>query len=249
MSSTAVEQPTKSQSPESLRVEEARIREAYEKRRGDDTRYSWFSPGHLFMVQALEQQLLALLRRYNSAPLTSKKILEIGCGNGHWLREFIKWGAKPENTTGVDLLVDRFAEAKNLCPDGVSLHCMNANRLEFEDSTFDLVLQCTVFTSILDATMKRHVAREMLRVLKNDGLILWYDYHMDNPKNQDVKGVASREIHELFPECVIQLERATLAPPIARLLAPYSWTLCYLLERVPWLCTHYVGVIRKNQTR
>jgi len=59
----------------------------------------------------------------------------------------------------------------------------------------------------------------MCRVLKPEGLILWYDYHMDNPKNPDVKGVWSHEIYELFPGCEIRLQRATLAPPIVRLLA------------------------------
>jgi SAM-dependent methyltransferase len=189
------------------------------------------------------------MHRNGLAALKSRKILEIGCGNGYWLREFIKWGAKPENLTGVDLIPDRFIEAKNLCPHGVRLHCRNANHLEFENSTFDLVIQSTVFTSILDATMKRQVAYEMLRVLKDDGLILWYDYHMDNPKNPDVKGVMLREGRKLFPDYEIRLQRATLAPPIARLLAPYSWILCYFLARVPWLCTHYVGVIRKIKIR
>lgn len=164
------------------------------------------------MVQERERQLLALLRRYGSAPLTPKKILEIGCGTGYWLRKFIKWGARPENITGIDLLPDRFTEATHLCPVTVNLLCANASHLEFEDSTFDLVLQSTVFTSILDPIMKQQVAGEMLRVLKPEGLILWYDYHMNNPRNPDVKDVKSREIHALFPGRQIRLHRVTLAP-------------------------------------
>jgi len=87
----------------------------------------------------------------------------------------------------------------------------------------------------------------MLRVLKPDGLIVWYDFHVNNPKNRDVRGVKKQEIRELFPACQIELRRATLAPPIARTLASYSWLLCYLLERIPLLCTHYLGAIRKAQ--
>jgi len=108
------------------------------------------------------------------------------------------------------------------------------------------VLQSTVFTSVLDSNTKKRIASEMLRVLKRNGLILWYDYHMNNPKNSDVRGVKIREIKRLFPDCDIRLQRITLAPPIARLLAPYSWLLCYFLSRIPWLCSHYIGVIRKN---
>ena len=230
---------------ESERAEEARIRAAYAKRQGDDARYSWFSPGHLFIVQERERRLLALLHRYGFAPLSSKRILEIGCGTGYWLREFIKWGSRPENVTGIDLLPDRIAEARSLCPDGIKLHCGNAASLEFDDSMFDLVLQSTAFTSILDPTTKQQIASEMIRVLKVKGLILWYDYYMNNPWNPDVQGIKKKEINALFPSCNIDLRRITLAPPLARRIAPHSWLLAYLLERIPLLRTHYIGVIRK----
>jgi hypothetical protein len=41
------------------------------------------------------------------------------------------------------------------------------------------------------------------------------------------------------------LERITLPPPLCRALAPYSIILCCLLEKIPLLCTHYLGIIRK----
>jgi hypothetical protein len=50
-------------------------------------------------------------------------------------------------------------------------------------------MQFTVFTSILDKDMKRNIAAEMLRVLKPKGVIIWYDYFVNNPKNSDVRGV------------------------------------------------------------
>jgi len=233
---------------ESLQAEAARIEQAYARRRSGNL-YSRFNPGYLFMVQEREKLFLRLLSRQGCVPFESKKILEVGCGSGDMLRDFVKWGARPENVTGIDLLPDRVAEAVHLCPKATEIHQSNAVKLQFPNNTFDLVVQSTVFTSVLDAAMKKEMASEMCRVLKPDGLILWYDYHMNNPRNPDVKGVKAREIRELFPECVIELKRATLAPPIARLLAPYSWILCYFLERVPWLCTHYVGVIRKSKLR
>jgi hypothetical protein len=87
------------------------------------------------------------------------------------------------------------------------------------------VLQSTVFTSILDVAMKQAVAGELLRVVKLKGLILWYDYHRNNPWNKDVRGVKSWEIHRLFPGCRITLQRVTLAPPLTRVLAPHSFLL------------------------
>src|SRR5262245_20998916 len=144
---------------ESTRDEEARIRAAYAKRQGR-FRYSWFNPGHLFIAQERERQLLGLLRRRGIMSLDTKKVLEIGCGTGYWLREFIKWRARPENVTGIDLLTDRVSEAKQLSPEAVRIECGSAVNLTFPDATFDLVLQATVFTSILDAQMKQRIASE-----------------------------------------------------------------------------------------
>ena len=127
----------------SSRIEEARIRAAYAKRQKDDARYSYFSMGNLFIIQEREQRLLTLLKRHDLVPLNTKKILEVGCGTGYWLREFIKWGAWPENITGIDLLVDRIAEARYLCPEAVSILHGNAAELAFPDATFDLVVQFT----------------------------------------------------------------------------------------------------------
>ena len=181
----------------------------------------------------------------NSRNLQNKTILEVGCGTGQWLRDFVKWGAKTENVTGIDLLVDRLAKARRLCPSAVRIQCASGAQLPFVDETFDLVFQSTVFTSILNSDLKRRVAAEMVRVVKRQGLILWYDYHVNNPWNSDVQGVKRREIYDLFPNCRIDLERITLLPPLARVLAPYSYLACYLLEKFPLLCTHYLGAIRK----
>jgi hypothetical protein len=86
----------------------------------------------------------------------------------------------------------------------------------------------------------------MARVLSPQGIIIWYDYHMDNPYNSNVRGVKKKEIRELFPDCDIELHRIILAPPLVRILAPCSLLLCYLLEKLSILNTHYLGVIRKK---
>ena len=179
-------------------AEESRIRSAY-ARRPRDNRYSWFSPGHLFMMQERERRVLETLRREGFSSLEHRTILEIGCGTGHWLSDFIKWGAQPSNITGLDLLPDRVSEARTLCPAGVRIEWANAADAGLSDEAFDLVVQSTVFTSILDSVAKQQVASEMLRVLKADGLILWSDFYVNNPANPDVRGIGRRELHELFP--------------------------------------------------
>src|SRR5437764_2297733 len=115
----------------SSQSEEARIRASYAKRQQDDARYSYFSMGNLFEKQERERRLLTLLKRHGLAPLQTKKILDIGCGTGAQMREFIKWGARPEHMTGIDLLIDRLVAARHLCPEAVSTVCGNAAELAF----------------------------------------------------------------------------------------------------------------------
>ena len=179
-------------------------------------------------------------------PLVDKRVLDVGCGSGGELRKFIGYGASLGNLFGIDLLPDRIKQAKGLNP-LIDFRRGNAEELPYEDESFDIVMQFTMFTSILDATMKNNIAREMLRILKPEGIILWYDYHISKPTNPDVKGVGKREIKKLFPNCSFHFKRVTLAPALTRMIAPYSLLFCYLLEKISPLRTHYLVVIRKGE--
>ncbi|MFZ2087523.1 MAG: class I SAM-dependent methyltransferase [Desulfobaccales bacterium] len=227
-----------------LAVETERIKAAYRRRHCGDL-YSWFTPGHLHYIQERERRVLNFLRRSGLPRLEDLHILEVGCYTGYWLGELVKWGARPENLTGIDLFSENLVTARSIQAPKVGLALANAAYLPFRPSSFDLVLQSLLFTSILDPVMKQAVAGELLRVLKPQGFILWYDYHANNPWNADVLGVKRKEIQRLFPHCLINLQRVTLAPPLARFLAPYSFLLCSLLEKLRFLNTHYLGIIQK----
>ena len=127
----------------------------------------------------------------------------------------------------------------------MTLKCGNAATLEFADESFDLVLQFTLFSSVLSVQMKRQIAREMLRVLKRGRHIVWYDFFMNNPFNPDVSGIGKREIRELFSGCRATFRRLTLAPPLARGLGHISPVLCDLALRSGLLSTHYLAFLQK----
>lgn len=225
-------------------TEEAeRIRQVYAKR-GNPATYSTLDPAQGLMLREREQKLRGALSHYGMTSLEDKKILEIGCGAGIWLQRWMEWGARPENITGIDLLPDRIAAARRVCPPELALHCREASNLEGLGA-FDIVMQSTVFTSILDAGMKRQIASEMLRVVRPQGLIVWYDFHMNNPANADVRGIRKNEIRELFPGCTVDLQKLTLAPPIGRPLARLSRRLYIVCSAIKPLCSHYLGIIQK----
>lgn len=232
-------------SEEPFAEELERVRAAYTRRRAPST-YSLLEPAALLAAQERERKLLRKLAAHGYASLQDSRILEIGCGTGNWLRDFVRWGARPRNIFGIDLLPERIAVARELSPVAIMLKSGNAARLEIDSGSFDLVLQSTVFTSILDQELKRQMAREMLRVLTPSGLIIWYDFFLNNPCNPDVRGVGKAEIQRLFPRCEIDLEKLTLAPPLARFLANRSRPLHNFLSSIKPCCTHYLGTIRKG---
>lgn len=229
--------------------EAQRIVERYERRHSlPPGRYTLFDAGNLFIVQQRERLLLTMLRQHGLADLSNIKLLEVGCGDGWWLRKFVEYGADQKNLRGVELLPDRVERARSLCPN-IQVTLGDASRLDMPEGSFDIVLQSTVFSSILDADMRRAVASEMLRVLRPGGLVIWYDMRVDNPGNPDVRGIPKFEVESLFPGCQFSFRRTTLAPPLARRLAPASWTLCLMLSSIPLLLTHYLTFISKPSVR
>jgi ubiquinone/menaquinone biosynthesis C-methylase UbiE len=223
---------------------EQRLKAAYARRDAEAKRgrYSLFNPASLFIMQSRERVLLRTLKENGYGPVGDLKILDVGCGSGDMLRAFNRYGVPPTQLFGIDLLPDRIQAARSLSPQ-IDFRCASAEYLPFEDNSFDLVSHFTLFDTILEQYVRQRVAREMIRVVRRGGAIIWYDFRVNNPRNPDVRRIGKQEIRALFPECHFQLVATTLAPPIVRLLAPRSWSLANILENIPWLCTHYFGLI------
>lgn len=214
-----------------------------ERRLAGSDIYSLFNPATLFIWQSRERAILSALRRYGYEPLGNRRILEVGCGNGGVLLEFLHYGATPQRLHGVELLSSRAIDAHRLLPH-VALVNADGQYLPYEADYFDIVMQYTVFTSILDDSIKRNLAHEMLRVLhKSRGIILWYDFWL-NPTNPQTRGIRASEIRQLFPHCYFKYRRITLAPPIVRRLFNISHLFCQVLEGLLVFNTHYLVVIR-----
>jgi SAM-dependent methyltransferase len=221
-------------------------RDRAERLNGSD-RYSYFSPSNLFILQGRQQRILSMLRQHEIDRLDGLRILEVGCGEGGVLQEFMTYGANPSNLHGSDLVYERVrrAHSRNCL---VSCTCSNGENLPYQESTFDLILQFTVFSSILDRRVRRRVAGEMMRVLhKPDGAILWYDFWI-NPRNRETRGIRPGEVIKLFPNCRYDFRRITLAPPLARLLVPVSWPLAALLQHLGMFNSHYLALIRPHDS-
>ncbi|MBI1792673.1 MAG: class I SAM-dependent methyltransferase [Chloroflexi bacterium] len=225
--------------------ESNRIRQVYRGYHTDLSKQSQWSlanPGNQAIWKERQVAIYRMLLQNQFLPLENKRILEIGCGNGRVLADFLQWGAKAENLYGVDLLNDRIESARQQYSD-FHFECTNAETLNFSDGKFDLVLFFTVFSSILDANMQKHVAAEALRVLKKGGAILWYDFRYYNPSNSHVRGMTKADIQRLFPTLHLSLRTITFLPPLARKLGIFTSSLYPLLSKVPFLRTHYLAFL------
>lgn len=229
--------------------EAARIRAVYSKRERITPSgvYSHFSRSHLLMLQETETEIVGLLKK---AGLESRahelRVLDVGCGNGYHLRQFIQWGFSPENLHGIDVLPDRIRVAQRLSPASVTFTCANADMIPYESATFDLVCLFTVFSSIIDLKIKEKIAAQVLRVLRPGGCVVWHDFFYDNPRNVDVKGVSKDEIRRLFPNCDLSLTRVTPLPPLMRRIWYLPAFIYALFSSAKILSTHYIGLFRKK---
>jgi SAM-dependent methyltransferase len=222
----------------------ARLRYEYASRgrrlAGSDI-YSWFNIASLFAIQQRQRAVLSALRVAGITTLDHLHILEMGCGTGGVLAEFLAFGAAPRNLCGVDLLPDRLSIARERFP-GICFTNADGRHLPFQDHSFDLVLQYTALSSILDADVRRDTCLDMLRVMRPSALILSYDFWL-NPTNPQTHGICPTELKRLFPNCKYEFHRITLAPPLARKLVPISWGLSLFLESLKIFNSHYLVAI------
>ena len=221
-------------------TETERIAARYAKRTqgGLTDRYAYTEPAAYMAVQERERAMVKWIRSCGIHPVQDRKVLEIGCGSGVNLLWFLRAGFLPENLVGNELLPHRATMARNLLPARCELLVSDALDLNLPDSCFDIVVQATVFSSILDDGFKVELAARMWRWVKPGGGVLWYDFIYDNPWNADVKGVGLRSIRRLFPGGHMRYWRLTLAPPISRVVTrihPFFYT---VLNAFPVLRTH-----------
>jgi ubiquinone/menaquinone biosynthesis C-methylase UbiE len=172
-------------------------------------------------------------------------VLDVGCGYGQWLADLETLGAERRLLAGIDLVPERVEKARARLG-GADIREGDASELPFEDGAFDLVLQSMMFSSILDASVKRRAAAEMARVLAPGGLVLWYDFFVNNPRNPNVRGVGRREVEELFPGFDLRWRRVTLAPPLLRALVPRLRPLAGALQGLRVLNTHALATLSRT---
>ncbi|AGU52435.1 methyltransferase domain-containing protein [Variovorax paradoxus B4] len=224
-----------------------RIKSRYEERDASARLTGFWSinnPAILHIAQERERRVLSMLNSH-SIDLSPMRVLDVGCGFGIEYPNYLRWGAKAGNIWGVDLSFARLLYAHQRL--GMPVVQASGARLPFPDRSFDLVAQSVVFSSIVDESIRRATAEEMVRVVRPGGYVLWYDAFRSRARDPHFRCVTRREIANLF--LGIDWSFATLTSDVGvsnraqRWLG--GWSLS-LIDASRLLRTHLLGLGKKK---
>ena len=176
--------------------------------------------------------------------LNDKKILEVGCAGGSIINLLIRLGAKEENINGIDIRKNRLNDCKKRFPNS-EINYMDARKLNFDENYFDIITVFTFFSSLLNENYQNEVSKELIRVLKPKGLIVFYDLRYNNPFNPNVVGITKSRLNDIFKNKLVDYDLLTLIPPLARSLGTLNYLLYKTLSYIPFLKSHYFAIIQK----
>jgi len=223
--------------------------EEYYKTHGADRNDPLTNSGVTFQAFALERANIRALRRLQ-LDRDQARVLDVGCGTGSSLLQFIKLGFLPQNLTGVDLSAERISQAQARFPN-VAFHCESAEGMSFPDSTFDVVFESTLFMMLTDEDVARRIAGEMLRVTRSGGYLMIADWRYAKPRSRDHRAMTVKRIASLFDvggaTTVAARELGALVPPLGRLLSRHTPSLYFVVHGLlPFAAGQVTTVLQKR---
>ena len=214
-----------------------RIKVAYKNRDGILYSSNWkkdiYHPRHPMGRLFFEHNYNILVNALNDLDieLENSTVLDVGCGEGAWLRLLVELGAKPENLTGIDLSESRIETARKNNP-AINLTTSEGDSIFFQSETFDIVMQVVVFSSIIDQNLTQILLTEMLRVTRPGGYILWIDHKKSH--SATLSGYSVGQLLEYLSGCSLVYQES-VHPRYMR-----NW------YYRPWLCRLLYDFTKKD---
>jgi len=221
----------------------------YYEKLGEDRNDLLRNPEVLFQSFAIDRANIAALRSL-SLDKRSSRVLDVGCGSGSGLLQFVRLGFSPANLVGIDLNDARIEEGKALLP-GIDLQVADASRMPLENASFDLVFESTMLGTLESQSLLASIAKEMIRVTRPGGYIMLADWRYSR-KGSGVKTAISRaKIAELFSVGsgteVVARQRGALVPPLGRRLSRLAPSIYFLVQgMLPFAAGQVTTVLRKS---
>jgi len=205
--------------------------------------------GVLYQTLASEVSLVKAVRQIKQSPL-NLLVLDVGCGSGANVFQFLRLNYQIENITGVDVNDERLAIAQRIYPNAHFI-LGDASKMQFEDNTFDLVYESGMFATLPDDTLCKSIADEMIRVCKVGGYILLIDWRIPKPNNPNYNALTKKKLVKFFnvghQTKLITMEKGALIPPIGRFLSKNIPSIYFLVCRIfPFLVGQVAYLLRKQ---
>jgi SAM-dependent methyltransferase len=223
--------------------------ERYYAKHGADRNDPLTNSGVTFQAFAFERANIRALQRLH-LDRDKAKVLDVGCGTGSSLLQFIKLGFLPQNLTGMDSGAERIEQARARFPN-VEFLCESAERMSIPDSTFDLAFESTLFMMLTSEEIARQIAGEMLRVIRRGGYVMIADWRYAEPRSRDHRAMTSRRMASLFDvggaTTVVARERGALVPPLGRFLSRHAPSLYFIVHGLlPFAAGQVTTVLQKR---
>lgn len=200
------------------------------------------NPGNVAMREEVCRRLFELAGSWlhgegAGGPVGGGLVLDAGCGTGWWLQALARAGVQRERLTGVDLLVERVAAARERVP-CVQLQQGDLRSLPLADGSCTLVLLFTVLSAMGGGEDVRRALSEVRRVLAPGGAVAIWEPRVWSP-NANTRLIRLRDLRRgLGGE--LRVRSVTLLPPLARHAGRYYGR----LARVSLLRTHRLVLVR-----
>lgn len=121
---------------------------------------NWYETKEGAMYDRLEKKAIS---KYLPRNIQDKKLLELGCGTGHWSKFFSEFGF---DVTGVDIseCMINVARSKNIS--NTSFEIADGHSLPFKNGLFDMSAAVVTLEFVYDAEL---VVQEMVRCTRRPG--------------------------------------------------------------------------------
>ncbi len=125
-----------------------------------DTYDKWYETAEGAMYDRLEKKAVS---RYLPRDVHRMKLLEVGCGTGHWSRFFADRGFE---VTGIDISENMIRVAQSKAIENASFQVADAHCLPFADGAFDVSAAITTLEFVRGPDL---VLQEMVRCTRRPG--------------------------------------------------------------------------------
>ncbi|NQT01084.1 MAG: class I SAM-dependent methyltransferase [Planctomycetes bacterium] len=125
-----------------------------------DTYDKWYETAEGVMYDRLEKKAIS---KYLLRNVQGRKLLEIGCGTGHWSQFF---GEHDFEVMGVDVSERMISKALETKLQNTSFYIADGHFLPFKDGVFDVTAAIVTLEFVRDAEL---VVREMVRCTRKPG--------------------------------------------------------------------------------